>query len=250
MKKVKSLLFIILTACLLTGCNSGKPEAPQTVVIDFENVRLETVSGGYPNILWGKEKAEDVNGTPVFDGILYSPEGAEFGSYYTVTAYGDYWSGFAFTSTADKTGKEGYSGQFSAYADSASKFAVGYDGRWEETSNRFDYPFITFDKPGTILSARFANSNYVYSECKTGKEKVDDFYFTLTLEGYNGTAKKGTVEIPLAKNGEILGQWEEFDLTGLGKIDKVLFSFDSNYTNPYGILIPKYFCIDDIKIQF
>jgi hypothetical protein len=41
--------------------------------------------------------------------------------------------------------------------------------------------------------------------------------------------------------------WNDIDLSGLGYVKQLSFSFDSNVKNEFGILIPTYACIDNIE---
>lgn len=255
MKNLKLLFFVVL-ALFVTACDKGNdtPE-PEAYTIDFESVQLLATSSQYANILWGKPQAkDDGNGNNVYDGILYSEKGAGFGSYFNDFAGSAYpydsWGGFAFSSNKvldDTEDPMDYRNQFSAYATQASKFAIAFDmgGR---NGGTYESPFISFDKEVSLLSARIANSNKGYHYCVKNPNGVDNFYFKLSITGYKGETETGKAEIELAANGTALADWKEVDLKVLGKVNKVKFSFDSNDSHPqYGINVPAFFCIDDIK---
>lgn len=252
MKKLCYLSAVaIFAAFTFAGCSNKTKEQPEpSAVIDFEGAILLSETGGDPytfsNILWGKEKATD----NIFDDIIYSENGADFGHYYEFTSFGDFWSGFALSSNSDKTdlGMD-YSNQFCVHASGSSKFALGYDGTWGDMNNDYDIPKIIFEKPCTVLSARIANSTKSYHYCKNNPEGVKDLYFNLVVNGYKGTSQTNSLTIPLASEGKVLEEWKEFDFSSLGEIDRIEFAFDSNDKNDYGLRVPKYFCIDDIKIK-
>ncbi len=255
MKNLKLLLFFAL-AIFFTACNKGNDtKEPEVYTIDFESVQLLSTSSQYSNILWGKPQAKgDSSGNNVYDGILYTEKGAGFGSYFNDFAGTDYpsdsWGGFAFSSNKvldDTEDPMDYRYQFSVYAAQASKFAIAFDmGGWN--GGAYESPFITFDKEVSLVSARIANSNKGYHYCLKNPNGVENFYFTLSITGYKGQTETGNVKVELAAKSSVLSDWKEVNLTALGKADKLEFSFDSNDSHPtYGINVPAFFCIDDIK---
>lgn len=255
MKNLK-LLLIVIPVVFLTACNKGNDTTdPEVHTIDFESVQLLSASSQYANILWGKPQAEDDgNGNNVYDGILYTEKDANFGSYFNDFAGGqwpyDSWGGFAFSSNKvldDTEDPMDYRYQFSAYVTKASKFAIAFDmgGRNGGTHER---PFITFNKEVSPVSAMIANSNKGYHYCANNPSGVDNFYFKLRITGYKGETKTGEAEVELAANGSALADWKEVDLKAFGKTDRLEFTFDSNDNHPeYGLNVPAFFCIDDIK---
>jgi len=255
---MKNFKFIIPAALilLLAACDKGEiTQEPEISTIDFENVQLIPSTGGYTNILWGKEKAQDDgNGNNVYDAILYTEKDADFGSYFNDFAGGEWpydsWGGFAFSSNKildDTEDPLDYRYQFSAYVTQTSKFAIAFDmGGWNDAV--YERPFITFKKEISPVSVRIANSNKAYHYCVKNKNGISGFYFKLIITGSKGSAETGKVEVEMAGDGKVLSDWKEVNLETLGKVDKITFSFESNDSDPvYGINVPAFFCIDDVK---
>lgn len=225
-----------------------------SVIIDFENAELSAQSSTYSNILWGREKAVDVEGQSLFNGIFYTEADASFGSYYAFDGSYESWGGFALSSNHDlqDLGWD-YSNQFSVYASSASKFAMGYY-MGGEIGGQYGNPVIEFKESVTLLSAEITNSNKTYHYCVANPlvgegESQENIWVNLIVAGYKSGVKTKDVTIKLAEGTDILNQWKSFDFSSLGEVDKVAFTIDSNSRNAYGLLVPTYFCIDNIAIK-
>ncbi len=219
-----------------------------TALIDFEDVELLAESGGYSDILWGRELAEDNGDGKSYYGILYSAAGASFGSLYGLDGGYEYWGGFAFSSNYCLEDVADYSEQFSAAAFGSGTFAVGYAfGPW---NGEYGDPTIAFEKPVTLVSVDVANDNKTYSYCRAMPklDGGDDIWIRLTATGYRAGEAVQSVNIPLAEGGDVVADWTKVDLSSLGKIDKLVFTMSSNDANDYGMLAPAYFCIDNLVI--
>lgn len=230
--------------------NAG--DTPRTIT--FENAELAAETGAYSNILWGKEKASDVEGVAVYNGLLYTEGSASFGSYFSESEYGDMWGGFAVSSNnnLEDLGMD-YSNQFSVYAPRTTKFALGYI--FGDYGGSYGNPVIEFSEPVTIASADIANANKTYHYCvahtQVGADDApEDIWVNLILHGYNGeNANSSTATISLAKGKEVLGDWKNFDLSSLGQVTKVTFTMESNDMGEYGLNVPAFFCIDNIAFE-
>jgi nitrous oxide reductase accessory protein NosL len=264
MRKLRLLAAVFAATALLAGCekddNGGGTEP--AVTVDFESAQLLTQTGNYTvkydDILWGADKAEEMeNGDNVYDGIVYTEDGADFGSYYNDYASGgypgDYWGGFAVSSNDNKEnlGMD-YSNQFSVYASTATKFAIGYDVSYTGSTAEYDKPTIKFTSSCTVASARIANANKTYHYCvdnPKGAAGEQDILFELVATGYKADAATGTVKVTLANGADVLADWKEVSFTPLGEVDRIVFSFESNDVGSMGNNVPSFFCIDDIKIK-
>lgn len=217
-------------------------------VVDFEDVALLPESGGYSDILWGRELAGDNGEGKSYHGILYSAAGASFGSLYGLDGGYEYWGGFAFSSNYCLEDVADYSEQFSAAASDSGTFAVGYAfGPW---SGEYGDPTIVFENPVTLVSVDVANDNKTYSYCRA-MPKLDggeDIWIRLTATGYRDGEAVQAVNIPLAEGADVVSDWTKVDLSLLGEVDKVVFTMSSNDANEYGMLAPAYFCIDNLVI--
>lgn len=258
MKKTRLLLLagLFAGAVSFTGCNGECDDCDEpdySAVITFEQAVLADRTGlnsSYDKILWGFGLAEENDGSKVFDGIIYTEGGAQFGGYYN--DYGgswDTWGGFAVSQNYDGT-DGGLSNQFSVRASDSGKFGIAYDlGGFNGA--KYERPAIVFSEPCEPLSVMVANTTYTYLYCtgRIASGEVAGFYLTMTMTGYLGSAVTGSVAVSLSKEGAALADWTEVGLASLGRVDTVKFSFDSNdktgeYLNP-----PAYCCIDNLKIK-
>ena len=71
------------------------PVEPETTTVTFEAAELSAATGTYSDILWGREQAAEVDGSQVYNGLLYTEGAASFGSYYAYDGTWESWGGFA-----------------------------------------------------------------------------------------------------------------------------------------------------------
>lgn len=167
------------------------------------------------------------------------------------------WTGFSVSNHTDRL-TPGYENQYSSITGSgaggSSNYAVLYSGGKDT---------ITFSIPQTINNIAFCNSSYAYysmlngdsfSEKFGGADGSESDFFDIKLTGINEYGMEiGTYTIKLASINNhdipdfILDSWYNFNLSDLGYVKHLVFSFDSSRKNEYGLLTPAYVCIDNIK---
>jgi hypothetical protein len=95
------------------------------------------------------------------------------------------------------------------------------------------------------------NSAYAYTSMKEGDAYAKKFdendWFLITATGYLDDVRVGTAEYYLAQNGQIADDWGIFDLSGIGTVDRVLFSLSSSDNGEWGMNTPAYFCLDNFN---
>ncbi|WP_051523148.1 DUF4465 domain-containing protein [Prevotella sp. P6B4] len=69
-----------------------------------------------------------------------------------------------------------------------------------------------------------------------------------TVTGTKADGTTASVDIDLAKDGEYVSEWKYCDLSSLGKVKDLSFTFDGSKKNSYGLTTPSYMCIDDLQI--
>lgn len=91
--------------------------------------------------------------------------------------------------------------------------------------------------------------------------KKTNGYFKVIATGYNGNTQTGTSEFylsvrtnvapePYNKWNTVLNAWGPWDLSGLGVVDKIVFTLDSSEKRADGSLkLAPYFCIDGIRLK-
>ncbi len=82
----------------------------------------------------------------------------------------------------------------------------------------------------------------------------DDTYVKIIAYGYDtNNEATGTAEFYLVNGKDnILTIWKKFDLSSLGKVNKVVFNFEASedQSGDYGLNSPAYFAYDDVAVQF
>ena len=80
----------------------------------------------------------------------------------------------------------------------------------------------------------------------------DDDWVKLTATGYDAKGTKtGDASIYLCNGPKnIITDWTKFDLSGLGKVQKVEFNITGSSDNGYGFSQPAYFAYDDVAVRF
>jgi len=234
MKSTKLFFAIGILGFMLASC---KQEAEvQTTVVDFENVTLNSDS------IWN---GSDLSGK-------FTSGNSTFNNSY-IAAWAS-WSGFACSSKTDSI-TAGYTNQYSVMIGSGAlnskKFALAYDSASISVPKTTDYY--------SIKSLYITNSTYVYLGLKNGnygiggigKKFAADDWFKVTIKGYKNNVFTSSVNIYLAdfRNGKsiILKNWQKVDVSSLGQVDLITFTFDST-DKAYGWLnTPAYACIDNIQ---
>ncbi|MDD3079219.1 MAG: DUF4465 domain-containing protein [Paludibacter sp.] len=250
MKTNKIFLGLFASALAFTSCQNEN-DTIQTVV-DFEDVTLDSTGYWDGSDMQGTYQAENVWGADVtvYANTLNTGNTVLYNSYIKEWYS---WSGFACSTLTDSV-TAGYTNQYSVYAGSgaagSSTFGVIYD----------DAALICpADKNGTfeVSSAMVTNSTYTYLYIKNGDNGYgasDDSKYAagdslvLTITGYLSKQKTASVDYYLADftSGKtfINNTWEQVDLSSLGQVDSVAFTFAAS--DSYA---PTYACIDNIVFK-
>lgn len=183
--------------------------------------------------------------------------GATFDNNYFPTFDG--FSGFAASTLTDNT-TPGFGNQFANITGGGGGGTGGY-GVFFET---FGSPGrITLPSVQTVTGADFTNTTYTALSMLSGDAFAKQFggvtgtdpdYFRLLIEGFDDfNVSTGVVEFMLADYRNlggtldyIIDQWTWVDLTGLGDVRSLGFSFESSDVGEFGINTPQYFAIDNL----
>ena len=68
---------------------------------------------------------------------------------------------------------------------------------------------------------------------------------TITITADNGK----TLDIDLARDGNVLRTWTTFDLSSLGEVNKLTFTIDGSDRSDWGVKHPKYFAFDNVVVE-
>ncbi len=171
------------------------------------------------------------------------------------------WGGFAYSNKIDNITGD-YTNQYSvytAYAHSSENFAIGY----QDAFNGYN-PTVILDEPLQIGRIYVTNTTYtavtmrdggMFARKFGGTTGDDEDWFLLTITGRDEADQiTGAVEFFLADfrfedNAEdyIIDDWAEVDLSSLGTVKSIEFTFDSSDTGQFGINTPTYFALDTIS---
>ncbi len=206
-------------------------------VADFENFAIQ--GQGYQN---GSTKTKPFESGNIILSNNYD------------TAWGGSWSGFAISSMRDTT-TPGYFNQYSAisgrgYGKSAN-YAVGYS---------YSVVVLKNQAVGKEVKGFWATNNtYAYLSMKNGDSTfakkfggvsgndTDWFKLTITNSKNNKMVDFYLADFQKKDNSKdyIIKDWTWVDLTSLGNVDSLSFTFSSTDTGKYGMNTPGYFCMDN-----
>lgn len=244
-----------LTSCTKEDNPVDNPDVKPVTVISFENQKLnadgfwcgtENEKGSSYLDDWGSMNTVYPN--------TYTESGVTVDNTYTVStsSYGsyDYWSGFAISSRTETT--------FSALTLTPDQYnnVIGQ----AHSGKQFLVAQYTYSGEGINLPACkvkgfwFTNSAYTLNSILNGdnysgaKFGADDWLScNVTATKVDGTT--ATVSIDLASKGKYVSDWQFCDLSSLGAVTRLEFTFSGSRNNAYGLLTPAYICIDDLTIE-
>ena len=234
MKKLNFYLVISLVglSMFFASCEREN-ETHKDVIITFENVELG--EQGYRNNF------------P--DGLILL--GVDFYNHFNPEWMS--WEGFAVSRLTDRE-TFGFENQFSVYASGGAggseQFAVVFDGFEEITNARFldnqEFRFRSLMINNTTLTVHTLRSGLGVAR----PFRADD-WFKIIITGFDARGNEtGKVEFYLAdfRNGRefILREWIRVDLTSLGQVNRLEFTFDSTDVGEWGVNTPQYAAIDNI----
>lgn len=253
MKKNLSLMFkaiIFAMTISFTACSDDEDEGESTQVVTFEDL---TISGNRwigpaENITHYNESSDSYGGTTkttegtfTSNGVTFSNSYSDYASdYYSYS----YWSGFGI-STSTSTEFVDYTTDCNSVTgggvNGSKTFLVGYSAGTITISST---------EAKTVMGCYITNNTYAYSSMTNGDSYAKKFesgdYFKVIFTGDNGNK----VEFYLANMSTfgILNTWQWCDLSLLGKVKTITFSFESSDSGAYGINTPTYFCMDNLTI--
>jgi hypothetical protein len=175
------------------------------------------------------------------DGITFLNDGA--------------FAGFSASTTMDTT-TPGFGNQYSNITGAGVGGSAGFGLAYSNST-------IPLAAPRTVVGADFTNTTYAALSMLNGDSFAKQFggvsgtdadYFRLLVEGIDDLGSStGSVELMLADYrfaddtlDFVLSEWVFLDLTGLGIVSELHFSFESSDVGGFGINTPTYFAIDNL----
>lgn len=166
-------------------------------------------------------------------------------------------TGFA-VSNETSTLYENYTHQFRSAAGGAyagDNYAVFFPVWGQKAAIR---PTHT-DEAEAVRGCYITNTAWVIDAVRNGDGMTEGGftqgdYFKLIVEGWNNSVKTGSVDVFLADyrsenaaEHTLLEQWQWVDLSPLGAVSEITFSFDGTRRNAGGLTTPTYFCMDNFN---
>lgn len=231
-----------LTATALAlGIALGSPLVSNAAIVTFDNNTLAPDSDFGDTI--------SVSG-PTSTIYTFTSEGVTFDYNYTAVydegffLY-DFWSNFTYSSYTDTT-TPGFGNQYSAITGDGN--GAGQD-QYGITTGPGAY--IDFGGATQVSSFDVTNTTYAYLSMLNGDSFAKQFeagdFFRVTVSELGNSANN--VEFSLAEGTNILDTWLNVDLSSLGVVNGLEFSYSSSDVGSFGINTPLYFAIDNIEYQ-
>lgn len=264
---MKKILMILALGAMVAACspdnngNEGAGDEKNRVTLDFEG---DSWTSLIDNPQYNGDLLYKNEGYSWYDeatDLSHSVNGGKYGSYY-------YMGGMAVSNfySTDYASNKTFMEQLTVYAEGAHSgsnciVSNGYHSSWSAMGYG-DSPVLEFKTEAAYIeSAWVANTCYSYASAIGG---VNDQTPALTAEqsiwvratGYTIDADGNEVEgssldFFLYKDGkdELNGGWKKWDLSTLGKVNKV--KFDVQWNGEGGadaFMHPAYFALDDITV--
>jgi hypothetical protein len=224
----------VMIAMMMLVATSAAMAAPAT----FEDV---TLSGS------GKWNGGDLSGSVQSGGFTFlNSYNMDWSS----------WEGFAVSNHVDTT-TPGYGNQYSAITgggvDGSSNYGLAYSG-WVQPA--------TISVTPTVVDGMFmTNTTYAYLAMRDGEGAKqfggttgdDADWFKVTVFGQLAGAPVGSVDFFLGDYrfednamDYLVDEWTWVDLSGLGEVDTLTFSFSGSDVGDWGLNTPAYVAIDNV----
>ncbi len=234
----------------LTSTDNGSWGMNTPAYFCMDDLMLESGFQNFSEYDFDYWNGEDLTGN-------FTSGAGEFGNTFTPSAYGGYWTGFAYSRKIDNV-TSGYTNQYSAITGS------GYNGS-ENYAVGNGIPGVKFNQATYVSSIQITNSTYAHNSMRDGDMFAKKFggdtgddpdYFLLSIKGYNAGTYTDSVNFYLADftdsdnaNDYIVDTWQAVDLLSLGMVDSLSFSLTSTDVGNWGMNTPAYFCMDEITFS-
>lgn len=286
MKNQKLFFALISASLMLASCSDDDPADPTVYrrVIGFENASgpLAGPTSYGANLYDGfTGGTQFINGAEeVEDGVYL-----EFGINSDAGTY-NFWNGGIVRSDwnyrTDIAGQSAgwwytFSNQCSVYntastdganrgagADGSNTFAV-INGYFDANNNKSASFNFSGSKEYLVENIAVCPTSYLYGNITEGNAYGNDpgkslkevgGWFKVTATGYNAAGTKtATVEKYICdyRNAsspvEIASTWETWDVSAMGRVNKVVFNFEGSDTGQWGLNTPAYLAIDNITLR-
>ena len=230
---MKKYFYLVVALCMgfaMTSCDEDEEEI-KTATLDFE--------GSYWTALIDNPQ---YNGPLIYSADEYKWEDSKTNlssecskADWTQWGYGYGWgNGIAISNYVDAE-NVGYQYQLSVPKSNGSKnFAIV----WDNNST------LTFADGKARVIEKMQVINTTYALGTITQSLGDGFKFVVKATGMVGDQEKGSVEIVLAEDNSAVDSWKKVNLSSLGAVTSVVFTFESTVSST-----PKYFAFDNVVVE-
>ena len=142
----------------------------------------------------------------------------------------------------------------------SENFCIGYHDSWLDKTDDIKPALYFQDGTPRIIDHMYITNASITMYCMLyGNSFSDaydaDDYLRIVATGYTNDVKGKTVSYTLAEGAEMkVDTWVKWDLSALGKVDKVVFHMEEHQLDDYGYAkytrTPMYFALDDVAVRF
>lgn len=243
MKKFMSLA-AIAAATLLSFTACEKDEDDKTATVDFEGeywTALIDNPQSYGPLIYSKDEYKWTDAATTLSSECTKADWTQWG-----LGYG--WNnGIAISNYICNDSVASFDKQLSVPVSNGSKnFAVVWD----------DFSELAFSDGKNHVVKSMKVSPTTYSLRNVQKSCGEGYYFRVVITGVPMVESKVDVKdnaksiaVDLAKGTNYMKDWETIDLSSLGAVNTLTFTFEGSDGNDWGLLTPKYVAIDDIVVE-
>lgn len=247
---LKSLMALALIGgpVLITSCSDDDDNnKDKTAVVSFENQKLNE-QGFWMGEENGTGVSDDWGGTTYI--CSYAEKDLSFNTSYTKSDYLVSFMGFGISNrTATGFSATNFTiDQFNnvtGKAHSGKQFAVVYGQAATIT--------VSNTKGVNVKGFFFTNSSYLVNSVENGDDYAKKFetgkdYFKVTVTADNGKSVD-FYPADYRTGVTVVKDWKWLDLSSLGRVKSLTFTFDGTDKGEWGLNTPLYVCIDDLTYE-
>lgn len=233
-----------------------QPAATKSYVISFENQKLNAdgfwIGDAKGNSFsysddWGGTTTTFIDNAYV-EGLVSFP--VSYSIYASEWGESDFWSGFAISNR-----KETSFDAMTLTPDQYNNVAGGaHSGDNFCVVTTYGETIDLGEKGAVVKGLFYTNSAYtvnsiIKGDYYSGGPFTNEDWLKCTITGTKVDGTTASVDIDLAKEGNYTWRWLYADLSILGKVTRLAFSFTGSRTGDYGLNTPAYICLDDIEVE-
>lgn len=241
---MKKFLFmavaLVVASAVFTSCKDEEEDGPKELTVTFEGEYFTKLIDNpqYKGALI--YSGDPYVWTDVVTGLTSScqkEDWSQWGPQYE-GVFG--WSnGVAISNYIDDDAAAGYQKQLSVpVSNGSSNFAIV----WDNNST------LSFADGQAYVIKSMMVSPTTYSLNNVLKAAGDGYEFKVIATGTKADGTTSTLDIYLAKGNDVKKSWFDVDMSALGAVKSVAFTFDGTDQGKSGLATPKYFALDNVVV--